>query len=231
MNSDEELAERIKIREELARREKGEKLHSYYTDEGPLRRELYSKHTQFFAAGAIHQERAAIAGNRCGKTTMSCFETSLHLIGHYPHWWEGKRFDHPVDWWAASNTGETTRNILQFALMGPMGDLGTGMVPKENIIDCSSRRGLADAIDTVNIKHSSGGVSTLAFKSYDQGREKFQGTAKHGISLDEEPNKDIYFECLTRLMTTNGLMIATFTPMSGMSDVVLLFMPELAMSE
>ena len=231
MNSDEELVERIKIREELARREKCQKLFTYYPDQGPLRRELYAKHLQFFEAGSIHQERAAIAGNRTGKTIMGSYETTLHLTGEYPNWWVGKRFDHPIDVWAASDTGETTRNILQFALLGPLGDIGSGMIPKDCIIETSSRRGLADAIDTVTIKHSSGGISTLAYKSYDQGREKFQGTSKHLIYLDEEPPQDIYFECLTRLMTTSGLMLCTFTPLRGLSDIVLRYMPDMAVSE
>lgn len=204
------------------------KLSTFYPDSGPLRRELYTKHMEFFKAGATHQERAAIAGNRCGKTIMSCYETALHLTGLYPHWWEGRRFTHPVDWWAAGETTETTRDILQFELLGPLDQLGTGMIPKSCIIgEPTRRRGVADAIDTAKVRHVSGGVSSLGFKSYDQGREKFQGTAKHGISLDEEPDSSVYFECLARLMTTNGLMICTFTPLLGMSEIVQLFLPEM----
>ena len=71
-------------------------------------------------------------------------------------------------------------------------------------------------------------ASLLGFKSYDQGRKKFQGTAKHVAWLDEEPPEDIYDECLLRLMTTNGLMIGTFTPLSGISKVVLRYLPHLS---
>jgi phage terminase large subunit-like protein len=230
LDRDEKL-ELLTLLEEQERRKSTRKLFSYYPDEGPLRRELYVKHLQFFKAGATHQERAAIAGNRCGKTTLGCYETSLHLTGLYPDWWEGARFDHPVDWWAASDTSETTRDILQLSFLGPMSDLGTGMIPEECIVSTTRRRGVSDAVDTARIKHVSGGISQLGFKSYDQGREKFQGTAKHGINLDEEPDSKIYFECLTRLMTTNGLMICTFTPLMGMSDIVLRYMPDLAIQE
>lgn len=218
--------------EERARRAKGRRILKYFPDTGPLRRELYKKHTQFFKAGAEHQERAAIAGNRVGKTIMAGFEASIHLTGQYPHWWEGRRFSHPVDWWAAGDTSETTRDILQLEFLGPITEIGTGMIPMDCIVGSpTQRRGITEAIDTVRVKHVTGGVSSLAFKSYDQGREKFQGTAKHGINLDEEPPADIYFECLTRLMTTNGIMIATFTPLRGMSEIVLRFMPELAPPE
>jgi len=62
---------------------------------GPLRRELYPKHLEFFRAGAAHKERAFIAGNRCGKTVAGGYETTLHLTGLYPDWWEGRRFACP----------------------------------------------------------------------------------------------------------------------------------------
>lgn len=231
MNRETKIQE-IAILEEIERRKKTRKLFTYYPDKGPLRRELYKKHIQFFKAGAIHQERAAIAGNRCGKTTLGCYEATCHLTGQYPTWWEGRRFNHPVDWWAAGDTSETTRDILQLEFLGPMNEIGTGMIPGDCIVgDPTRRRGVPDAVDTLRVKHVSGGVSNLAFKSYDQGREKFQGTAKHGINLDEECESKIYFECLTRLMTTNGLMIATFTPLMGMSEIVLRYMPELSIAE
>lgn len=216
--------------QEKQNRARYNKFSALYPDTGPLRRELYAKHLEFFKAGATHQERAAVAANRVGKTVMSCYETALHLTGLYPKWWEGKRFPHAVDWWAAGETSETTRDILQKELLGDFSDLGSGMIPKHTIVgDPTRRRGVADSFDTARVRHASGGVSSLAFKSYDQGREKFQGTAKHGISLDEEPSSSVYFECLARLMTTNGLMICTFTPLLGMSEIVQLFLPELGM--
>lgn len=225
-----EKTELIALLEERERRTSTRKSATYFADSGDLRRELYPKHLEFFAAGLTHMERAAIAANRVGKTTMSAYETTLHLTGRYPEWWKGKRFDCPVEWWAASDTGETTRDILQLEFMGKIDHIGTGMIPKEYIIgDPSRRRGVADAIDTVRVRHVSGGESSLSFKSYDQGREKFQGTKKHGISLDEEPDMGVYTECLTRLMATipgekDGTMICTFTPLKGMSAVVLMFL-------
>jgi phage terminase large subunit-like protein len=218
--------------EEKEKRTRGRKILTYFPDKGPLRRELYPKHISFFEAGLTHMERAAVAANRVGKTTISAYETTLHLTGRYPEWWNGRRFSHPVEWWAASDTGETTRDILQLELMGKIDHIGTGMIPAEHIIgEPSRRRGVSDAIDTVRVRHISGGESSLSFKSYDQGREKFQGTKKHGISLDEEPDMGVYTECLTRLMATtpgdqDGIMLCTFTPLKGMSAVVLSFMNE-----
>lgn len=199
-----------------------------YPDEGPLRRELYDKHTSFFAAGISHQERCFMAANRVGKTIVGAYETTVHLTGQYPEWWPGRRFAEPVEAWAAGDTSETTRDVVQLELMGPKDDMGTGMVPKRALIgEPTARRGVADAVDTARIKHSSGGTSTLGFKSYDQGRKKFQGTKKHVIWLDEEPEAPIYDECMLRLMTTNGLMLCTFTPLLGLTEIALRFLPEL----
>jgi phage terminase large subunit-like protein len=79
----------------------------------------------------------------------------------------------------------------------------------------------------------SGGISTLQFKSYDQGREAFQGTRQHRIHLDEEPKLEIYTECLLRLMSTvpgeaNGTLVLTETPLLGVSDLMITFLPELS---
>jgi phage terminase large subunit-like protein len=53
------------------------------------------------------------------------------------------------------------------------------------------------------------------------------GTQQDLIHLDEEPMvTGLYSECLTRTMTTQGLIMCTFTPLEGMSEVVLSFLPE-----
>lgn len=184
---------------------------------------------EFFAAGAEHRERAFVAANRIGKSEgVGGYEMALHLTGYYPDWWVGRRFEHPIKAWAAGDTGETTRDIIQLKLLGEFGNLGTGLIPndKGQIIKTNARQGLADAIKDVWIRHKTGGISYLGLKSYDQKRESFQGTEQHVIWLDEEPPQPVYTECLIRTMTTNGLIICTFTPLLGLSDVVLSFLPD-----
>ncbi len=175
----------------------------------------------YVAAGVVHHNTWGIGG----------YETALHLTGEYPDWWPGRRFDSPIDAWAAGDTSETTRDIVQLALLGPSWQVGTGLIPAANIVgEPTKRAGVAGAVDTVRVRHKSGGISGLGFKSYDQRRQRFQGTAKHVIWLDEEPPADVYDECLLRLMTTNGLMIGTFTPLLGLSSIVLRFLPDMAPS-
>lgn len=183
----------------------------------------------FFEAGARYQERCFMAANRVGKTIVGAYEVTMHLTGDYPIWWPGRRFSEPTEAWAAGDTGETTRDVVQLELMGPVGQFGTGMIPHRYLVgEPSARRSIADAVDTAQIKHASGGVSILGFKSYDQGRRKFQGTKKHVIWLDEEPPSDVYDECMLRLMTVDGLMLCTFTPLMGLTEIALRYLPDLA---
>ncbi|KQO43016.1 terminase large subunit domain-containing protein [Methylobacterium sp. Leaf85] len=211
---------------EKARRRERTKLLRLYPDEGPLRRELYPKHMAFFRAGATEYDRCMLAANRVGKSFgVGGYETALHLTGRYPEWWDGRRFSHPVEWWAAGDTSETTRDIVQAILMGPLESVGTGLIPEADIIGSPSRRsGVTGAFDQVHVRHVTGGASLLGFKSFDQGRKKFQGTAKHGVWLDEEPPSDVFDECMLRLMTTDGLMLCTFTPLSGMTEVTMRYL-------
>lgn len=225
-----ELLEAYNVLSELERRESQRKIDQFYPDDGPLSRDKYKKHMEFFRAGAKYRERCVIAGNRIGKSEgIGAYEVSLHLTGQYPEWWEGRRFDHPVSWWCAGDTGKTVRDIIQYKLLGPPGYFGTGMIPGECLVKTTPKHGLPDAIDQVFVKHFTNGmedgVSDCGLKSYDQRRESFQGTEKDGIWLDEEPPSNIYVECLVRTMTTNGIVMCTFTPLMGVSDVVKSFMP------
>ena len=169
-----------------------------------------------------------MAANQVGKTYGGAVEVAIHLTGRYPDWWTGHRFDGPIDAWAGSDTTETTRDTVQTNLIGPPpneDDWGTGAIPAECIKETNRRQGVADALDNVLVHHVSGGVSTLGFKAYDQRRQKWQGTRKHLVWLDEEPPLDIYTEALTRTNAVpDGRLMLTFTPLLGMSEVVHMFL-------
>jgi phage terminase large subunit-like protein len=155
---------------------------------------------------------------------LGAFELTCHATGNYPPWWEGKRFTRPIQAWVGGDTSITVRDILQRKLLGDIGDLGSGMLRKDDIVETKTRRNLPDAIETIRVRHRSGGVSTIVLKTYEQGREVWQGTEQDIIWLDEEPPVDIYSEALIRTMTTNGIVMLTFTPLRGLSQVVLSFM-------
>ncbi|MFM9863637.1 MAG: terminase large subunit domain-containing protein [Micropepsaceae bacterium] len=180
----------------------------------------YPKQKLFHDLSAGAGERLLRAGNQQGKTHAGAMELAIHLTGRYPDWWQGHRFGHMIDAWAACDTGETTRDNPQRALLGPVAHWGTGAIPADALGEIKRGRGVADLVDTVLVKHESGGFSRLGFKRYDQGRESWQGTAKHVIWCDEEPPAGIYGEALARLVATRGFIYTTFTPLKGLSEVV-----------
>lgn len=210
----------VALLEEKKRRVEGNKLRAY---------QAYAKQKEFHAAGGAFRERLLMAGNQLGKTWSAGFETAMHLTGRYPDWWKGRAFDKAVAGWAAGVTSEVTRDSVQRVLCGRSNAIGTGAIPRDAIKEKSMKRGVADAIDTMVIRWGGGGdvqagESLLGFKSYDQGREKFQAETLDLVWLDEEPDADIYTESLTRTNATRGIVYMTFTPLKGMSEVVKRFL-------
>lgn len=180
----------------------------------------YPKQEDFHREGATHRERLFMAGNQLGKTLAGGMEVAMHLTGRYPVWWEGRRFDRPTVWWVGGVTSEATRDGAERILLGRAGERGTGTVPRSALASTSAKQGIPDSIATASVEHVTGRRSKLIFKSYDQGREKWQGDTIDGLWADEEPPEAIYTEGLTRTNATNGIMMVTFTPLLGMSQVV-----------
>lgn len=151
---------------------------------------------------------------------------AIHATGRYPSWWNGRVFTKATSGWCSGVTGEVTRDTIQRLLLGPLGEKGTGFIPHDTIIETTPSRGQADLVDTMMIRHVSGGRSRIKLKYYEQGREKFQADTLDWAWNDEEPPEDIYTEILTRTNATNGIVWTTFTPLLGMSNVVRRFMME-----
>jgi len=187
----------------------------------------YPKQMLFHAHGAKYRERLFSAGNQTGKTFSGAAELAMHLTGRYPPWWTGIRWSRPTSWLAGSVSGELTRDGMQRLLVGPPtieSQWGTGMIPGDMIAQQPKRRaGIKDAIDAVVVNHVQGGQSVVQFKSFDQGRAKWQASTVDGVWMDEEPPYDVYEEAITRTNTTQGPVFITFTPLLGMSQVVTLF--------
>lgn len=210
--------------DEVSRRQRTRLLDTLFPETGPLRRALYPKHVHFFEMGATHSERIFMAGNRVGKTVSAGTEISYHLTGRYPNWWTGRRFTKPVRALASGDTHETTRDIIQLKLVGSTSDkpenYGTGLIPGDAISGIVTRTHVKGAIERVMVKHSSGGESELWLRSYEQGREIFQGFELDIFWADEECPEDVYEEGQVRLMTRDGISMLTFTPLNGLTTLV-----------
>jgi len=190
----------------------------------------YPKQQEFLDMGSAKSERLLIAGNQNGKTHVGAYEAACHLTGLYPADWKGRRFEKPTRGWIAGETSLVVRDVQQKKLCGEPGvdtSFGTGMIPKDLFTERPSlARGITDAYDTIQVKHVSGGTSVARFKSYEQGRQKFQGETLDWLWFDEEPPMNIYSEGLTRTAATRGITFMTFTPLQGPTEVVLRFLNE-----
>lgn len=184
----------------------------------------YPKQLEFHAAGATHRERLLSAGNQLGKTSCGAAEAAYHLTGLYPPWWPGLRHTAPISMLAGSVSGEMTRDGMQRLLLGPPSieeEWGSGMIARKLLARWPKRKtGIKDAIDAAVVRHVTGGNSVIRFKSFDQGRAKWQADTVHIVWLDEESPEDVYEEALTRTNATRGTVYTTFTPLLGMSKVV-----------
>lgn len=178
---------------------------------------------EFHAAGAFAAERMLRCANRVGKTATAAAEVAFHVTGLYPDWWTGHRFGYRTLTWAGAITNETCRDIVQKFLLGGVGEAyGTGMIPG-HLLDKPSMRqaGVGDVVDSVRVKHTNGKWSEIVFKTYDQGWKKWQGSAPDLVWMDEEADDmRIYTEARTRILTTRGRLIVTFTPLAGETALV-----------
>jgi len=190
----------------------------------------YKKQIEFHNSGAAPiTARLFMAGNQLGKTLAGAAEMAMHLTGRYPEWFCGHRFHRPITALAGSESTELTRDGVQRLLVGPPAiedDWGSGFIPKECIISYNRKNGVPNALDSITVKHKDGGTSQLFFKSYDQGRGKWQANTVDLGWLDEEPPDDVYSEARTRTNATRGIVYITFTPLLGMSNVVKTFLNE-----
>ena len=176
------------------------------------------------------QQRLLMAGNRIGKSFCGAMEMAYHLTGLYPDWWEGKKFVRPIRAWAGGASNETTRDICQKELVGQPDDptaRGTGSIPLNLIGETVRKAGVPNAMNSLVIKHVTGGWSRLAFKAYEMGKEKWMGETVDVVWLDEEPPSSIYTQSLTRTADKGGIVYMTFTPESGMTETVAQFVNNL----
>jgi len=197
----------------------------------------YPKQREFHNLGLHKRERLLMAANQVGKTYSAAAEVAMHMTGEYPDWWEGKRFPRPVTGWVAGESSVLVRDGPQRLLCGKAGvsaEYGTGLIPKSSFADKPSlARGVTDAYDTIQVIHKTDGIedgiSTATFKSYEQGREKFQAATLDFIWNDEEMPEDIYEEEIARLTAVKGaIMFTTFTPLKGRTKVVVRYMDEIS---
>ncbi len=154
------------------------------------------------------RNRWVFGGNRSGKTECGAVECLWILRGIHPY----RKNRKDVFGWAVSLSTQVQRDVAQAKILS--------YLPKSWIAGITMLSGRKDSpaggvVDQIKIKNVFGGISTLGFKSCDQGREKFQGSSLDFVWFDEEPPRDIYEECLMRVMDRRGEIFGTMTPLKG----------------
>jgi phage terminase large subunit-like protein len=180
------------------------------------------KHLEFHRAGKYAQERALFGGNRSGKTNTVSIETSQHVTGRYSPYWEGYIYDHPLESWVCSVTSREIKDLERRFFEG----INEPPWIHPSLIEYHSK------IDHMyKIRHSSGGLSTMVFKTYAQGRETYQATKLDHAQCDEEPPYEILSEIRLRLMKTSanhhGMLMLAMTPLMGVTRTYLHFSQKL----
>ena len=214
----EKLEKAVEIVRELRQRERFERIDLY---------DPYPYQDKFHETGKTASQRLLMAANRIGKSYCGAAEMSYHVTGMYPTWWKGRRYTQPITAWAGGVSNETTRDIVQAELLGSPDDpeaFGSGAIPRKYIIKTERKPGVPNAKSVALIRHVSGGNSSLFFKAYEMGVEKWQGRSVDCVWLDEEPSRELYSQAVTRTLDRRGMVYMTFTPENGMTETVASFM-------
>ena len=154
------------------------------------------------------RNRWVFGGNRSGKTECGAVETVWMARGIHPY----RRNRRDTFGWVVSLSQQVQRDVAQSKILY--------YLPKSWIADIVMLSGRKDSpasgvIDQIKVKNVFGGISTIGFKSCDQGREKFQGASLDYVWFDEEPPRDVYEECMMRVMDKRGDIFGTMTPLKG----------------
>ncbi|MCD8308409.1 MAG: terminase family protein [Clostridia bacterium] len=205
MQREEIISELLKIEAELQQRRAADKLGFYNTGKKKHKKQL-----------AFHKckkrNRWVFGGNRSGKTECGAVEALWLARGIHPY----RKNKKDVFGWVVSLSQQVQRDVAQKKILY--------YLPKswvEDIVMLSGRKDSPSGgvIDQIKIKNVFGGISTIGFKSCDQGREKFQGSSLDFVWFDEEPPQDVYEECLMRVMDKKGDIFGTMTPLKGLTFI------------
>lgn len=216
-----DMAEALAILQELEKRKRYGGHLNWFREGTPESLSSLPKHRAFFEASSRYKVSTMISANQTGKSTAASFALTCHLTGIYPEDWPGVKFLKPINAIAAGiSWNPQIRKGIQEKLLGPDGMWGTGMIPKDLIVKKTAAPGIAGAVSSIQVQHVSGGVSVVNLLSYEQGVRAFQGMVIDVVWLDEEPPNDIYSECVTRTVTTGGIVMFSFTPQLGLTPLL-----------
>lgn len=154
--------------------------------------------------------RLYLGGNRSGKTYGSVAEDI---------WWASKT--HP---YLPMPEGPVRGRVVAVDLIQGVNEIMlpifSQLMPPSMLINGSWEDSYSKSERVLSF--ADGGRKTgsfIEFMSYEMETEKFAGTSRHFVHYDEEPPKDIYYECQARLVDTKGSSWISMTPLKGLTWV------------
>lgn len=152
-----------------------------------------------------HDVRLYIGGNRSGKTLGGVIEDVYWLRKDHPN----QRL--PIG--AEPTRGRVVAVDFENGVKKIILPIFANVIPKSLLINGSWLDSYNGQEKTLKLSNN----SFVEFMSYDQDLDKFAGTSRHFIHMDEEPPKPIYTENYARIIDTNGRLWITMTPVEGMT--------------
>lgn len=145
--------------------------------------------------------RTLIGGNRSGKTHAGCAEGVYWLRGKHPYRkLPDKRIQGRV-------IGVDFINGVGKILLPKYAEF----IPPSDLINGSWEDSWSASEKMLTLDNG----NTVEFMSYDQDLDKFAGTSRDFIHLDEEPPQTIFNENRARVVDVNGDIWLTMTPLDG----------------
>lgn len=162
----------------------------------------HEKQVEFHSSSA--RKRLFLGGNRSGKTVGGATESVQWLIGKH------KYLQTPPPPVRGRCVSVDFINGVEKIVKPEV----ARWMPASELAGNSWEKAFNKELRILTLKNG----STLEFMSMDQDVDKFAGTSRHFIWFDEEPPRDVYIECLQRLLDTGGSFWITMTPVDGMSS-------------
>lgn len=148
--------------------------------------------------------RFLCGGNRSGKTEAGAWEDAAHLTGLYPEWFPTNlRLSTP-------NRGRVI--VTDYAKGGAVYEEKLfKFLPPERVV--SVRRTNKGALESVEVRHISGGISSVEIMTHEQDDMVFQGWSGHWAHFDEAPPREKFIFTLRGLIDYKGRCWLTLTPL------------------
>ena len=163
----------------------------------------HSKQLEFHSAP--NKIRFMCGGNRSGKTESGVWEGVAHATGDYPDWYpQEKRL-------LGANRGRVVVTDFQKGASVYEEKLWK-YLPKDRVK--SIKRTMRGALEKIEVKHKSGGISVIEMLTHEQDDMVFESWSGHWAHFDEPPPRNKFIATLRGLIDFKGRVWLTLTPLT-----------------